>query len=209
MNIRQDLVLSSKHNIKCPYSMEAQYITIHNTANDASASAEINYMKNNNNQVSYHVAVDDKEAVQGVPFNRNAWHAGDGANGTGNRKSIAIEICYSKSGGDRFNKAVENAVEIAAQLMKSYNIPLANIKYHKDWSGKNCPHRLIAEGVTVEKFRQKVQAKYNELYNQAKAPASGVIYQVVTGSFASKANAEKRVQELKNKGFESFLQVKK
>lgn len=34
------------------------------------------------------------------------------------------------------------------------------------------------------------------------------MYQVVVGSFADKANAEKRVKELKNKGFDSFIQIK-
>ena len=83
-------------------------ICIHNTANDASAANEISYMISNNNEVSFHIAVDDKEAIQGIPFNRNAWHAGDGGSGTGNRKYIAIEICYSKSGGTRFTNAEKN-----------------------------------------------------------------------------------------------------
>ncbi len=44
----------------------------------------------------FHIAVDDKEAVQGIPLERNAWHCGDGG-GNGNRKSIGVEICYSLS----------------------------------------------------------------------------------------------------------------
>ena len=40
-------------------------------------------------------------------------------------------------------------------------------------------------------------------------PTNGVMYQVVTGSFSVKANAEKRVAELKAKGFDSFIQIKK
>lgn len=66
----------SKWNIKCPYTMTPQYITIHNTANDASAMSEVSYMIGNNNQTSYHYAVDDYRAVQGILENRNAWHAG-------------------------------------------------------------------------------------------------------------------------------------
>ena len=31
----------SKYPIKCPYEMTPEYITVHNTANDASAMAEI------------------------------------------------------------------------------------------------------------------------------------------------------------------------
>ena len=35
-------------------------------------------MIRNDNEVSFHFAVDDKEVVQGIPLDRNAWHAGDG-----------------------------------------------------------------------------------------------------------------------------------
>ena len=41
VNIRQNLVDSSKYNIKCPYTMNAEFIVVHNTANDASANNEI------------------------------------------------------------------------------------------------------------------------------------------------------------------------
>lgn len=148
MEIRQMLVDSSKYSIKCGYSMTAEYITIHNTANDASANNEISYMINNNNSTSYHFAIDDKEVVQGIPLNRNAWHSGDGKNGSGNRKSIGIEICYSLSGGDRFIKAEQNAAEFVAQLLKERNWGIDRVKKHQDWSNKYCPHRTLDMGWT-------------------------------------------------------------
>lgn len=163
MEIKQNLVDKSKYGIKCPYTMIPEYITIHNTYNDAPAANEIAYMITNDNKVSFHLAVDDREAIQGIPFDRNSWNAGDGGSGTGNRKSLAIEICYSKSGGERFDKAYENAIELTAQLMKQFNIPASKIMYHKNWSGKYCPHRLLDCGITVEKFRELAQAKYNEM----------------------------------------------
>lgn len=39
----------------------------------------------------------------------------------------------------------------------------------------------------------------------AKPEVEGLVYRVVTGSFSDKELAEKRVQELKDKGFESFI----
>ena len=48
-------------------------ISIHNTYNNASAKNEISYMKSNNNKVSFHIAVDDVEAIQGLPLDRNSW----------------------------------------------------------------------------------------------------------------------------------------
>ncbi|WP_294351143.1 N-acetylmuramoyl-L-alanine amidase [uncultured Clostridium sp.] len=146
MEIKQKLVSSSKYSVKCPYSMTPIGICIHNTANDASAANEISYMISNNNEVSFHIAVDDKEAIQGIPFNRNAWHAGDGGSGTGNRKYIAIEICYSKSGGTRFTNAEKNAAKLTAQLLKKYGWNINNVKKHQDFSGKYCPYRTLDLG---------------------------------------------------------------
>lgn len=141
-------VPSSKYSRKCPYSMSPSYITVHNTANDASARNEASYMRSNNNQVSFHDVVDDKEVVHCIPHNRNAWHAGDGGSGTGNRKTIGIEICYSKSGGSRFTAAEKNAAAYIATLLKQKGWGLDRVKRHKDWSGKNCPHRTMALGWT-------------------------------------------------------------
>ena len=76
VKVVQNLVPKSKYSIKCPYEMVPIGITVHNTANDASARNEISYMISNDNEVSFHYAVDDKEAVQGLPLNRNGWHAG-------------------------------------------------------------------------------------------------------------------------------------
>ena len=106
---------ADKINIKCPYVMTPTRLFIHNTANDASAENEIAYMHSNGKQTSFHFAVDDKEIVQGIDLNRNAWHAGDG-NGKGNREGIAIEICYSKSGVGKWLKALENAAELTSKL---------------------------------------------------------------------------------------------
>ena len=146
MEIKQNLVNSSKYSIKCPYLMTPEFIVVHNTANDASAENEIKYMISNNEKVSYHYAVDDKEVVQGIPENRNAWHAGDGGNGKGNRKGIAIEICYSKSGGEKFIQAEKNAVKFIAQKLKEKNWGIDKVKKHQDFMNKYCPHRTLDMG---------------------------------------------------------------
>ena len=158
MEIRQMLVGPSKYGIKCPNKMAPKYITFHNTYNDAPAENEIRYMIGNNNEVSFHVAVDDMEAVQGIPFDRNAWHCGDG-NGTGNRQSIGVEICYSKSGGNRYYKAEDNAAIIIAQLMKQFCIPIENVVPHQHWSGKYCPHRMLDEG-RIPSFIERIKQAY-------------------------------------------------
>ena len=155
LQITKMLCQSNKYPVKCPYTMKADYITIHNTANDASAMSEVSYMINNKNEVSYHFAVDDTGAVQGIPLERNTWNAGDG-NGKGNRASISIEICYSKSGGERFLKAEQNAAYLTASLLKERGWGMDRVKKHQDWSGKYCPHRTLDLG--WQRFLDMVQA---------------------------------------------------
>ena len=159
---KQNLVNPSKYSVKCPYSMQAEFITIHNTANDASAENEIAYMIRNNMSVSYHVAVDDKQAVQGIPYNRNAFHCGDGKNGTGNRKSIGVEICYSLSGGPLYVQAEENAVQFVAKLLHERGWGVDRVRKHQDWSGKYCPHRIL-DGGRWSQFLDRIQNALDKL----------------------------------------------
>ena len=146
MNIKQNLVNENKYDIKCPYEMDAEFVVVHNTANDASAQNEIAYMIRNDNKISFHYAIDDKEIVQGIPENRNAWHASDGRNGQGNRKGIAIEICYSKSGGERFSNAEKLATEFIAMKLKEKGWGIDKVKKHQDFTNKYCPHRTLDMG---------------------------------------------------------------
>lgn len=159
MEVRQMLVDKSKYNIKCPYSMTATRIVVHNTANDASANNEISYMRSNNDETSFHFAVDDKEVVQGILLNRNAWHAGDG-NGKGNREGIAVEICYSKSGGERFTKAEQNAAKFIASLLKERGWGVDKVTKHQDYSGKYCPHRTLDMG--WERFLNMIRSELGQ-----------------------------------------------
>ena len=158
--IKQNLVASENYGIKCPYLMTAEFIVVHNTANDATAQNEVAYMIGNKNQVSFHYAVDDQEVVQGVPINRNTWHAGDG-NGEGNRKGISIEICYSKSGGTRFDQAEKNAAHFIATLLRERGWGIEKVKKHQDFRNKYCPHRTLDKGWNG--FIQMIKSYLNDM----------------------------------------------
>lgn len=169
---------ADKIKIKCPYSMTPTRIVIHNTANDAPAVNEISYMHSNNKETSFHFAVDDKEIVQGIELNRNAWHAGDGGNGKGNREGIAIEICYSKSGGERWLKAVENAADLTAKLLKDYGWGIDKVTKHQDYSNKHCPHRILDE-YGWNNFLNLVSVKLNPAKPaESVKPSNTVLYRV-------------------------------
>ena len=200
VNIRQNLVDTSKYNIKCPHKMNAEFIVVHNTANDASANNEIAYMISNNNKVSYHYAIDDVEIVQGIPENRNAWHAGDGGSGQGNRKGLAIEICYSKSGGEKFDKAEENAAEFIASKLKEKGWGIDKVKKHQDFANKYCPHRTLDYG--WERFLNKVrtylgQATVDTTTNNSK-DLNAIVDEVIAGKWG---NGEDRKNRLTQAGY--------
>lgn len=173
MNIIKNLVSESKYSVKCPYSMTPEFIVVHNTANDAPAANEIKYMISNDNQVSFHFAVDDKEVIQGLPLDRNAWACGDGTNGSGNRKGIQVEICYSKSGGARFENAEKNAAKFIAQLLKERGWGVDKVKKHQDFSNKYCPHRTLDKGWAS--FVNMVKDYLNELNNPVQSTQTSSI----------------------------------
>lgn len=172
---RQNLVSSGMYSVKCPYAMVPKKVTVHETDNNASANNEVAYMIRNGNQTSFHVGIDEKEAVQGIPFNRNAWHAGDGGNGYGNRNTISFEICknYDPVRGTTnisgtqltaYNKAKANAVKVIAQIMIEQGISgtPSNVKTHQDWSGKLCPQKMLREGLWIP-MRDQIIAEWARL----------------------------------------------
>jgi N-acetylmuramoyl-L-alanine amidase len=139
------------------YPLDWQYITIHNTGNpDSNARGERAWLTNktNTSTTGYHIAIDSRVAIECIPLTENAWHAGDGRGGPGNRESIGIEICES---GD-FDKTMKHAVELVVHLLRSKDKGVECLAQHHGWSGKNCP-RLIRAGQdhwTWERFLEEV-----------------------------------------------------
>lgn len=184
LTVNMALVDKSKYKYKCPYIMEPQYVTVHNAGTAGNPTAEVlnKAMGNTNEQKSWHISVDDKGVWQGIPLNRNAWHSGDGADGDGNRKSIAIEICcdmydldgdgsYNDRLGDvdsRWNKSRENGALAAAIILNKYGWDISHLKKHQDWlmtdgTYKYCPHHILNDG--WDGFVNLVQEKLNDLQN--------------------------------------------
>ena len=115
--------------------INAEYITIHSTANEkSSAQNERDWLVNpyNNRTASWHIAVDEKEAVEAIPLDEMAYHTGDKK---GNNLSIGIEICES---GNR-EKTLKNAAILVADILYKRGWGVDRLKRHFDWSGKNCP----------------------------------------------------------------------
>ena len=146
MQITNVICPEAKYAIKCPDVTEKEGISVHNTYNDASAMAEISYMLGRPEKVSFHAAVDNFRVVTGLPFERSCFASGDGRYGRGNAHMINIEICYSKSGGERFDDAEKLAAEYIAYLLKQYNWGIDRVHKHQDFANKYCPHRTLYLG---------------------------------------------------------------
>ena len=202
MKVIKNLVPSEKYGIKCPYTMKPTRIVVHNTANDAPAKNEIAYMIRNNYETSFHYAVDDVEAVQGIEENRNAWHSSDGGNGKGNREGIAIEICYSLSGGERFIKAEQNAVELIVDILKRYGWGVDRVTKHQDYTNKYCPHRTLDMG--WDRFIKMIEGELNvsntstNSGNTSTKPSKTVdelAREVIAGKWGNGADRKNRLTE--------------
>lgn len=187
---------ASKYNLKAPFAMDPEYITVHNTGNTASAREEAAYHNSNNSETSYHVVIDENEVHQLIPFSRNAWHSGDGR-GNGNMKSIGIEIARSMDNGysgpksQRYMQAEENAALYIAHVMHERGWDMSRLKRHYDWSGKDCPHKMHATG-TYQQFRDKVQ-KHLVALNNGNKTQTGTVNKPVQKAPA-KAKGAKRIK---------------
>lgn len=118
-------------------------ITVHETANTnrgAGAQAHANLQSGGNaRQASWHIQVDDREAIRSFPDTAKCWHAGRSA-----EDSIAVEVCVNSDGD--YDAALANAAQVVAKLRAKYGLGRGDVKQHHDWNGKNCPARLRASG---------------------------------------------------------------
>ena len=161
VKIVQNWLPQSKYYFKASYDMQPKGIIVHNTAGSASAMEEANRMISNNSPISFHVVIDEKEAVECIPFSRNAWHAGDGGYGFAHRNLIGIEIARSTSPQDLYLKAEANAVVYVAGVLKQYGWGVNRLYKHKQFSATACPHRT--EELGWQRFIALVQAELNRL----------------------------------------------
>ncbi|MBS3975500.1 MAG: N-acetylmuramoyl-L-alanine amidase [Syntrophomonadaceae bacterium] len=139
-------------------SRKPKTLTVHSTGNPRStARSERAWLLNPKNTriASWHVVVDEKEAVEAIPPNEVAWHAGDGRQGEGNAYSIAVEICES---GDRA-KTLDNAARVIAALLREHGLTVAEVVQHFNWNRKNCP-RILRTGNLWNEFLASVETHF-------------------------------------------------
>lgn len=134
-------------------AMNPTFYTQHETGNmntGMGADAHARYLANGapndagvSQQLSYHLTVDDTKAVQMLPVNEVAWHAGD-EGGPGNMTAVACELCVNADADQA--RARANAQELAAAVLTALGLGIDRLVQHNRWSGKNCPALLRHDG---------------------------------------------------------------
>ncbi|MEK5396037.1 N-acetylmuramoyl-L-alanine amidase [Paenibacillus sp. FSL K6-2859] len=165
-NYRKDYIpKGTACNRRPGYVMSATTITIHNTGNPSSTAAnERAWLTNptNDRQASFHIVIDEREAIECLPLTENAWHSGDGsAAKSGNRTSIGVEICESGN----YVKTLDNAASLVASMLKERGWGVDRLRRHYDWSGKICPRLMYDNGKWTgwAAFKALVEAKLNPI----------------------------------------------
>lgn len=197
-------------------------VTIHNTDRIKTAAgttpaeqytrATVN---GNMKTVRVHYYVDSTCSWQNLPLSLSGWHAADGS-GNGNRRTIAIECIMNGSGDVADKRAEENAVRLAAALLKQYGLGINHLYTHTHWlnvrdgrngtvdqlntmhnSYKMCPAYILPHWV---EFKKKVQSYLNAGTSTISAPSTKQLYRVrkswadaksQLGAYSSLENAKK------------------
>lgn len=158
---RDHIPRGTARNRRPGYGMAPSTITIHNTGNPASSAAnERGWLTNPSNprQASFHIVVDEREAIECIPLSENAWHSGDGSGlKSGNRTSIGIEICESGN----YSKTLDNAVKLVAGMLRERGWGVDRLRRHWDWNKKICPRLMYDDGKWTGwvDFKNKVNAE--------------------------------------------------
>ncbi len=155
---------------KQPNDKNILWITVHEsgmprTANDALLLAQVQMdtaTGKRSREASWNYQVDENKIYQSFEDEVICWHAGDGTStlGNGNNNSIGIEMCINDDGN--YDGAMHHDAKLIAMLLHKYNLSLANVKRHFDWSGKICPNYMITQGRWLE-FLGLVDKEYTAM----------------------------------------------
>lgn len=153
-----------------PNPQNILWITIHESGmprvgNDAKLLADVQLQTakgERDREASWNYQVDENKIYQSFEDEVICWHAGDGTatRGNGNNNSIGIEMCINGDGN--YDGAMYHDAKLVASLLHKYNLTLANVKRHYDWSGKICPNYMITQGRWTE-FLSLVDKEYTAM----------------------------------------------
>lgn len=177
------------------------FIVWHYTANPgASAANHERYFESLKNQdttdsntdryASAHIFVDRDSALEIIPLDEEAYHAGQAWY---NMNSIGIELCIEKDGSFHPD-TIARAVKIGAVLCKRFDLnPLTKTIRHYDVTGKICPKPWVENPKDFFDFKNRVSAAMKGEYRVNAADANKIIDNYLKPAYgAAKTDVERR-----------------
>lgn len=160
-----------------------EFLVWHYTANPgASAENHFNYFQGLKNQnlhdrvedryASAHLFIDRDSAVEIVPLDEKAYHAGKASY---NQCSIGIELCI-ETDGSFHPDTIKRAVQIGAFLCQKYKLdPMLDQIRHYDVTGKICPKPWVEKPGLFKQFRMDVGSAMKGEYKMTAEDANKLI----------------------------------
>ena len=150
-------------NFKKGNGKQNKYIVLHFVGATGGAQANCKYFQSNYRGASAHYFVGHLgEVWQCVLDTDISWHCGASTYKHAycrNENSIGIELCCKKKSDGTWyfeDATVKSAIELTKQLMKKYNIPVANVIRHYDVTGKSCPEPYVRDNAAWNEFKKKL-----------------------------------------------------
>lgn len=178
MNITKNLLTKNQYSRTARNLIAIRGIVIHWIGNaGTSAKMNRNYFDSLKNQsekttrlryASAHFIIDlDGSVIQCLPINEMAYHVGakkykgciqKKLSAYPNNCTIGIEMCHPDWSGQFTDETYQTAVELAATLLKQYNLnPQKDLYRHYDITGKRCPKFFTDNYAAWLQFKSDVE----------------------------------------------------
>lgn len=143
-----------------------QYLVIHYVGAVSTAQNNCNYFYSTYRGASAHYFVDDSSIWQCVLDKDIAWHCGTNGtyfSGCRNSNSIGIEMCCFNNNGviDMSDATINNTLELAAYICKTYGITIDRVVRHYDVTHKSCPAPFVNNPSRWDDFKARLNAMIN------------------------------------------------
>lgn len=162
-------MLLNNHNRPNKKLKELKGLVLHWTANEragANAKANRNYFNTTSTSASAHYIVDDENIIQCIPDDEVAYHVGAKRYTEAGLKLakspygpnyflLGIEMCVNSD--SVWRNTYQNTVELAAYLLKKYDLSIIDLYRHYDITGKECP-KMMVNSLEWLMFKQDVKA---------------------------------------------------
>ena len=190
-------------------------ITIHCMAGDLSLEACGNLFAKATTAASSNYGIDSKGRIGlFVPEDERSWASSNREN---DMRAVTIEVANIKNAKGGYDsdwpvsdEAYEALIKLCVDICKRNNIKSLKWKASKSLIGK-----VEQQNMTVHRWFKNKACPGDYLYNRMGDIAdrvnkelngdSEVMYKVIAGSYKVKKNAEKLVEELKNKGYDAIV----